>query len=75
MPQPRLLLIDDEPALADYLAKAAQACGFEPIVTGGAPFRASVTLTRLDPASPVSVSVFAVDPAGNVSRPAQLRNI
>ena len=33
MPQPRLLLIDDEPALADYLAKAAQSCGFEPIVT------------------------------------------
>src|SRR3954454_857130 len=33
MPQPRLLLIDDEPALADYLAKAAQACGFDPIVT------------------------------------------
>ena len=33
MPQPRLLLIDDEPALADYLARAAQACGFEPIVT------------------------------------------
>jgi len=33
MPQPRLLLIDDEPALADYLANAAKACGFEPIVT------------------------------------------
>ena len=33
MPQPRLLLIDDEPTLADYLAKAAQACGFDPIVT------------------------------------------
>ena len=31
--QPRLLLIDDEPALADYLANAATACGFEPIVT------------------------------------------
>jgi DNA-binding response OmpR family regulator len=31
--QPRLLLIDDEPALADYLANAAMACGFEPIVT------------------------------------------
>lgn len=31
--QPRLLLIDDEPALADYLASAATACGFEPIVT------------------------------------------
>lgn len=31
--QPRLLLIDDEPALADYLANAAAACGFEPIVT------------------------------------------
>jgi DNA-binding response OmpR family regulator len=34
MPQPRLLLIDDEPALADYLASAATTCGFEPIVTG-----------------------------------------
>jgi CheY-like chemotaxis protein len=33
MPQPRLLLIDDEPALADYLATAARACGFDPIVT------------------------------------------
>jgi DNA-binding response OmpR family regulator len=33
MPQPRLLLIDDEPALADYLANAARACGFEPIIT------------------------------------------
>lgn len=34
MPQPRLLLIDDEPALADYLASAARTCGFEPIITG-----------------------------------------
>jgi DNA-binding response OmpR family regulator len=33
MPQPRLLLIDDEPALADFLANAARSCGFEPIVT------------------------------------------
>jgi DNA-binding response OmpR family regulator len=33
MSQPRLLLIDDEPALADYLASAAKACGFEPVVT------------------------------------------
>ena len=33
MSQPRLLLIDDEPALADYLAKAAQVCGFDPVVT------------------------------------------
>jgi DNA-binding response OmpR family regulator len=33
MPQPRLLLIDDEPVLADFLASAAQASGFEPIVT------------------------------------------
>jgi DNA-binding response OmpR family regulator len=33
MPQPRLLLIDDEPALAEYLANAAKSCGFEPIVT------------------------------------------
>ena len=33
MPQPRLLLIDDEPALADSLANAARSCGFDPIVT------------------------------------------
>jgi DNA-binding response OmpR family regulator len=33
MPQPRLLLIDDEPALAEYLANAARTAGFEPIVT------------------------------------------
>jgi len=31
--QPRLLLIDDEPALAAFLADAARECGFEPIVT------------------------------------------
>lgn len=30
---PRLLVIDDEPALADYVAKAADLCGYEPIVT------------------------------------------
>jgi DNA-binding response OmpR family regulator len=33
MPQPRLLLIDDEPALAEYLANAAKTVGFEPIIT------------------------------------------
>lgn len=33
MAQPRLLLIDDEPALADFLASAARECGFEPVVT------------------------------------------
>lgn len=32
MPQPRLLLIDDEPALAEYVANAARTAGFEPIV-------------------------------------------
>ena len=32
MAQPRLLLIDDEPALADYLASAARTVGFEPVV-------------------------------------------
>lgn len=31
---PRLLVIDDEPALADYVAKAADLCGYLPIVTG-----------------------------------------
>jgi DNA-binding response OmpR family regulator len=33
MAQPRLLLIDDEPALADFLANAARESGFEPVIT------------------------------------------
>ena len=33
MPQPRLLLIDDEPALAEFLANAAVEAGFEPAIT------------------------------------------
>jgi DNA-binding response OmpR family regulator len=33
MPQPRLLLIDDEPALADFLASAAEESGFDPLIT------------------------------------------
>jgi DNA-binding response OmpR family regulator len=32
MPQPRLLLIDDEPALADFLASAAKESGFDPVI-------------------------------------------
>jgi len=33
MPQPRLLLIDDEPALAEFLASAATESGFDPVIT------------------------------------------
>jgi DNA-binding response OmpR family regulator len=33
MSQPRLLLIDDEPALAEFVATAARDSGFEPLVT------------------------------------------
>lgn len=33
MTQPRLLLIDDEPALADFLASAAEESGFVPVIT------------------------------------------
>ena len=32
MALPRLLLIDDEPALAAFVAKAADICGFDPII-------------------------------------------
>jgi len=32
MTLPRLLLIDDEPALAAFVAKAADLCGFEPVI-------------------------------------------
>lgn len=31
--QPRLLLVDDEPVLADFIANAARECGFDPILT------------------------------------------
>ena len=31
--QPKLLLVDDEPALADFVAKTAEMSGFQPIVT------------------------------------------
>ena len=33
MKQPQLLLIDDEPALAEFIAAAASECGYEPILT------------------------------------------
>ena len=32
MPLPRLLLIDDEPALAAFVAKAADLCGYDPVI-------------------------------------------
>ncbi len=32
MPQPRLLLIDDEPTLAEFLADAARESGFDPVI-------------------------------------------
>jgi DNA-binding response OmpR family regulator len=34
MVQPRLLLIDDEPTLAEFLADAARESGFDPVITG-----------------------------------------
>lgn len=34
MALPRLLLIDDEPALAAFVAKAADMCGFNPMIAG-----------------------------------------
>lgn len=33
MTRPRLLLIDDEPVLADFLASAAREAGFDPLIT------------------------------------------
>jgi len=33
MRQPRLLVIDDEPALADFVAQVARECGFDPVLT------------------------------------------
>lgn len=33
MKQPRLLLVDDEPALAEFMADAARECGYDAIIT------------------------------------------
>jgi DNA-binding response OmpR family regulator len=49
MPQPRLLLIDDEPTLADFMADAASGCGFDPVVTSrDEEFRDQFTAERPD---------------------------
>jgi DNA-binding response OmpR family regulator len=49
MKQPQLLLIDDEPALADFVANAARECGFEPVVTSNdAMFRDEFRASRPD---------------------------
>lgn len=49
MREPRLLVIDDEPALADFVAQVAGECGFVPILTGDdQAFRAAVHHERPD---------------------------
>lgn len=49
MKQPQLLLIDDEPALAEFVANAARECGFQPIVTSNDhAFRSEFQATRPD---------------------------
>jgi DNA-binding response OmpR family regulator len=49
MKQPQLLLIDDEPALADFVANAARECGFEPVVaTNDKRFREEFRAVRPD---------------------------
>jgi DNA-binding response OmpR family regulator len=47
MREPRLLVIDDEPALADFVAQVAKECGFCPILTADdQQFRDSVRRER-----------------------------
>ena len=47
--QPRLLLVDDEPALADFIASAARECGFVAQVTSDdESFRDQFLLDRPD---------------------------
>ena len=51
MRSPRLLLIDDEPALAEFVANAARECGFEAILTSDdAQFQAEFAKDRPDAA-------------------------
>jgi DNA-binding response OmpR family regulator len=49
MAQPRLLLIDDEPTLAEFLADAARESGFDPVITSeDEDFRAAFREQRPD---------------------------
>ena len=49
MRQPRLLVIDDEPVLAEFVAQIAADCGFEPILTADdRRFREAVLAERPD---------------------------
>ena len=49
MRQPRLLVIDDEPALADFVAQVATECGFLPTLTADdAAFRDAFRSQRPD---------------------------
>ena len=49
MRQPRLLVIDDEPALAEFVAQVASECGFLPILTANdEEFREAVVAERPD---------------------------
>ena len=49
MREPRLLVIDDEPALADFVAQVAEECGFVPILTADdQEFRDAVRQERPD---------------------------
>jgi DNA-binding response OmpR family regulator len=49
MARPRLLLIDDEPALAEFLANAASSTGFDPVITAeDEQFRSEFRASRPD---------------------------
>jgi CheY-like chemotaxis protein len=49
MERPRLLVIDDEPALAEFVATVASECGFDPILSEGyEAFRDAVRETQPD---------------------------
>ena len=49
MPQPRLLLIDDEPALADFLAAGARGAGLDAAITSNdGDFREQFLATKPD---------------------------
>jgi DNA-binding response OmpR family regulator len=49
MSRPRLLLIDDEPQLAEFVANAAKLCGFDPVATErDDQFRSQYVETRPD---------------------------
>ena len=49
MPNPRVMIVDDDPGFGEFVRKVAQSCGYDALLTGdGATFQAEYGRTRPD---------------------------